>query len=77
METMGTFHGTVVDYRAELVEARRLMGLKSTDMDQLTSTVGHLYLNCPDDMLPHYIALLDEIQKRQTLIIMAALGGKS
>jgi hypothetical protein len=75
MQTIGTFHGTEVDYAKELVEARRLMGLKSTDMSQLTSTVGHLYLNCPEDMQPHYLALLDEIAKRQTLLIMAALGG--
>ncbi len=74
METIRTFHGTEIDYAKELVEARRLMGLKSTDLDQLTSTVAHLYLNCPEDMQPHYIALIDEISRRQTMLVMVSLG---
>ena len=75
METIGTFHGTEVDFRSELVEARRLMGLKSTNLDNLTSTVAHLYLSCPEDMIPHYIALIDEISRRQTIITMTEIFG--
>lgn len=75
METKGDFHGTEIDYRAEYHVARNLMGTKGTDLDELTKKVGLLYLNCPEDMRPHYLALIEEIAQRQTMLIMAALGG--
>ena len=70
MEVMGTFHGTEVDFAKELVEARKLMGLKTTDLDNLRSTMTHLYLSCPDDIAPHYVAAIDELGKRQTMLTM-------
>jgi hypothetical protein len=64
MQTIGTFNGTEIDYRFEYTEARKFMGQKDTDMDQLLSTVAHLYLQCPEDMQVSFQALLLEIQKR-------------
>jgi len=68
METKGDFNGTEIDYRFEYTEARKFMGQKGTDMDQLISTVGHLYLQCPEDMRVAYQALLEEIQQRKMMI---------
>ncbi len=77
METIGTFNDATIDYRDEYIAARKLMGQKGTDLDQLASVVAHLYLQCPDDMQVVYQALIEEISMRQTLLIMSALGGKS
>ena len=71
---LGSFHGAEIDYQAEYIEARRLMGLKSTDMDQLMEAVTLLYLNCPESCHPHYLALLEEIQMRQELIALGSLN---
>lgn len=68
METKGDFNGTEIDYSFEYTEARKFMGTKGTDLDLLIGNVGHLYLQCPDDMQSAYLALLDEIQKRKMMI---------
>lgn len=68
METIGEFNGTEIDYRKEYHEARQFMGRKGTDLDQLLSTVAHLYLQCPDDMQPAFQALLHEITERKTML---------
>jgi len=68
METKGDFHGTEIDYRDEYHVARKMMGTKGTDLDELTKKVSLLYLNCPDDMQPHYLALIDEIGQRQAMM---------
>jgi hypothetical protein len=73
MQTIGTFHGTTVNYADALVEARKFMGQKGTDMNRLTTTVAHLYLNCPEDMQPHYQALLQEITRRREMIDLMPL----
>lgn len=73
METIGTFNGTEIDYRFEYTEARKFMGQKGTDMDQLTSTVAHLYLQCPEDMRVAYQALLQEIQRRREMLDLMSL----
>lgn len=83
MDNMGTFHGTEIDYGKEYCEARKIMGQKDTDMDQLISTVGHLFLNCPTHLQDTYQSLLLEIGERQRMLeTMASLdmdniGGKS
>jgi hypothetical protein len=68
METKGDFHGTIIDYRDEYHVARKMMGTKGTDLDELIKKVGLLYLNCPEDMQPHYLALINEIEQRQMMI---------
>jgi hypothetical protein len=75
MESIGMFNGTEIDYRFEYTEARKFMGLKSTDMDTLISSVGHLYLQCPEDMQPHFQALLEEITQRQTMLATISILG--
>lgn len=69
----GEFYGAPVDYRDEYVQARKLMGLKSTNMDDLTSTVAFLYMHCPDHIAPQYEALLEEITARRAMIAMRNL----
>jgi len=68
METKGDFHGTEIDYRDEYHVARKMMGTKGTDLDELTKKVSLLYLNCPEDMQSHYLALIDEIGQRQMMM---------
>ncbi len=69
----GTFHGADIDYSKEYVEARKLMGHRDTDLDQLSYSVGLLYVNCPEDLTTHYAALLEEITTRQSMITMRNL----
>ena len=68
METKGDFHGTEIDYRDEYHVARKMMGTKGTDLDELTKKVSLLYANCPEDMSPIYLALIDEIGQRQMMM---------
>ena len=68
METKGKFNDAEIDYAQEYCEARRLMGIKGTDLDQLHSTVAHLYLQCPEDMSTAYQSLLLEISARQSML---------
>ncbi len=65
----GEFYGAPVDYRDEYVQARKLMGQKGTDLDVLSSTVGFLYLHCPDHIAPQYAALLHEITSRSMMLL--------
>ena len=73
MQTIGTFNGTEIDYRFEYTEARKFMGQKSTDMNQLTSSVAHLYLQCPEDMRVAYQSLLQEITRRKEMLDLMPL----
>ncbi len=61
---MGDFHGCRVDFAKELVEARKMAGLKSTNLDDLHSSVAMLYLNCPIELNVHYQTFLAEIVRR-------------
>jgi len=83
MNTKGTFNGTEIDYSFEYTEARKFMGQKGTDLTRLTETVAHLYLQCPEDMQPAYLALIDEIDQRKMMmdfpqaLNLTGLGGRS
>ena len=68
METKGDFHGTEIDYRDEYHVARKMMGTKGTDLDELTKKVSLLYANCPEDMSSIYLALIEEIGQRQMMM---------
>lgn len=61
---IGDFHGCQVDFAKELCEARKMMGLKSTNLDDLHSSVCMLYLNCPVELNVSYQATLAEIVRR-------------
>jgi hypothetical protein len=65
----GDFHGCEVDFRDELLEARKLMGLKSTDLELLFEKVTLLYLNCPAELMEMYQATMWEIQRRQEILL--------
>jgi hypothetical protein len=69
----GEFYGAPVDYRDEYVQARKLMGLKGTDLDALLHTVGLLYVHCPDHVSSMYAALIEEITARQSMIAIQNL----
>ena len=69
----GEFYGATVDYRDEYVQARKLMGLKSTDLGKLQESVAFLYMHCPEHLSEHYRALIEEITIRQSMIAMRDL----
>ena len=78
------FHGAEVNLSQEYIEARKAMGLTTTDLDKLHSTVSHIYLNIPQELAAGedeamnwaeaYLALLDEIEWRQNMILQRELG---
>ena len=57
------------DYvRNELVEARRLMGLKSTNLDSVIFALGLLYLYCSDKMRDMVETTLNEASMRRAMV---------
>ena len=58
------FHGTEVNLAKEYHEARKLMGQKSTDLDDLYEKVALLYLNTNDRWSEPYLYLMYEIDDR-------------
>ena len=67
-EDMGTFHKCEVNFATEYHEARKFMGLKSTNLDDLFDKVTLLYLNTPEKWRAPYLALIWEIEDRQLII---------
>ena len=67
-DDMGTFHDCEVNFQTEYHEARKFMGLKTTDMDELFSKVTLLYLNAPPKWHTPYLNLIYEIEDRQLLL---------
>ncbi len=61
----GSFSGAPIDYLAEYHEARRYMGIRGTNMDNLIKGIGLLYLNCPDEFRSAYESLLNEATRRK------------
>lgn len=68
-EDIINFHGAAVNLADEYLEARRMMGLKSTDLDVLYEKVALLYLNTNDKWNDPYLNLLWEIEDRQVLTL--------
>lgn len=78
------FHGATVNLSQEYCEARKQMGLTTTDLDKLHSTVSHIYLNIPEELSAGpdeamnwsemYLALMDEIEWRQNMILQREIG---
>lgn len=66
------FNGCDISLQNEYHEARKMMGLKTTDLDKLHTTVAHIYICIPkehDGWAQQYLALMDEIQWRQNMLI--------
>jgi hypothetical protein len=75
MDATVDFHGATVRLEDEYLTARKMMGTKGTDLDQLHSTVTHLYLNIEDDgWAVQYRALMQEIEYRSRMLTMLELG---
>ena len=71
------FHGAEVNLAKEYHEAAKLKGLVTTDLEQLLSTVTHIYLNIPeehDKWAVAYLALIEEIRYRQDMMARLELG---
>ncbi len=50
--------------RSELVEARRLMGLRKTNLENLSQALGFMYLYCNETMRDMVLTTLDEVTLR-------------
>lgn len=70
-EATVNFHGAEVNLAKEYHEARKLMGLVTTDHNQLLSSVAHIYLNIPEsepEWSDAYLALMEEMELRQMIV---------
>jgi len=67
-DDMGEFHGTTINFAEEYHAARKLMGTKGTNLDDLHYHVGLLYVNTPDKWVDPYICLMEEITMRQNMM---------
>lgn len=75
MDATVDFYGAVVRLEDEYHTARKMMGTKGTDLNQLYRTVAHIYLNTTDDgWADTYRALMEEIQYRERMLTMLELG---
>jgi len=69
------FYDAPVNLSEEYHQARKLMGLKTTDLDNLYQTVTHIYLHIEDEEWnTAYINLLSEIERRQEMLIDMRMG---
>ena len=65
---LGDFQGTEINYAEAYHDARRMMGTKGTDMDDLTYHVGLLYVNAPEKWVEPYQMLIEEIDMRAAIL---------
>ena len=64
----GDFQGTEINFARAYHDARELMGLKSTNLDDLHYHTGLLYVNAPDKWSKPFLMLLDEMTMRMDLL---------
>ena len=65
------FQSADIDLSKEYAEARKMMGLKSTDLDKLYQTVAHIYICIPEEhqkWADAYLNLMAEIEMRKTML---------
>jgi len=77
MSNIIKFQDADIDLSLEYTEARRLMGLKSTDLEELQRSVMHVYITIPQELeewVTAYIALISEIEDRQLMIMRLKLN---
>lgn len=71
------FYDAPVNLSEEYHQARKLMGLKTTDLDDLYQTVTHIYLHIDDEeWSTAYANLLVEIERRQEILINMRMSEK-
>ncbi len=71
-ENIIMFQDAEIDLSLEYGEARRLMGLKTTNLEELQSSVTHVYITIPlenQKWVDAYIALIHELEDRQSMIM--------
>ncbi len=71
-ENIITFQDAKIDLSREYGEARRLMGLKTTDLEKLQSSVMHVYITIPREnqrWVDAFVALINELEDRQSMIM--------
>ncbi len=76
MSNIIKFQDADIDLSVEYSEARRLMGLKATNLEELQRAVMHVYITIPSDMpkwADAYVALIHEIAVRQAMIMRLKL----
>lgn len=67
-EDIGKFQGEDVNFATAYIDARQLMGLRTTDMDELFYNTGLLYINAPEKWVKPYLMLLNEIELRINML---------
>ena len=67
-EDIGMFQEVEIDFAEAYHDARRMMGTKGTDMDDLTYHVGLLYVNAPEKWVEPYQMLIQEIDMRAAIL---------
>ncbi len=75
-ENIITFQDSKIDLSREYGEARRLMGLKTTDLEKLQSSVMHVYITIPREnqrWVDAFVALINELEDRQNMIMRMKL----
>jgi len=66
------FQTAEINLSDEYREARKLMGNKNTDLDDLYRTVSHIYVCIPPDAeewAEAYLNLMYEIEQRQVMVM--------
>ncbi len=73
-EDVGTFQDEEINFETAWLDARKLMGLRTTDLELLYYNTGLLYLNAPDKWQNPYLVLLDEIHRRIEISYRMSMG---
>lgn len=73
-EDIGTFQDAEINFAEAYHDARRLMGLRTTNMENLHYNTGLLYLNAPEKWVEPYLMLMEEIQFRINMIERMEMG---
>ena len=69
-DATSNFNGADISLSDEYHQARKMMGTKGTDMELLYRNVSHIYITIQnDDWANAYLALMQEIQDRQNLLM--------
>ena len=67
-EDIALFQGVATNFDTEYHEARKLMGLKTTRLEELYYNVGLMYVNAPEKWQEAYYNLMTEIDMRMEMI---------
>ncbi len=65
---MADFNGTQVNFAEEYHAARKLMGTKGTNLEDLSYNTGLLLVNAPEKWVEPYQNLIREIEQRAIML---------